>query len=118
AEHRNSASEGLLNRLQARKMRGHRRPPPSAGATFTLREIVFLEDDEPERRDHIGSRLREAISWLACHLTFPITERLQGMFDTYNRFNASQNGVFRPTWRQRTEILAGRLLKFSVQLDF
>ena len=52
--------------------------------------------------------------------------RLQGMFDVYNMFNASTvlalNNRYSVTgtnaWQQPTSILAGRLVKFGVQLDY
>jgi hypothetical protein len=52
--------------------------------------------------------------------------RLQGMFDIYNLFNAitvlALNNRYTATgtnaWLQPTSILAGRLFKFGVQLDY
>jgi hypothetical protein len=48
--------------------------------------------------------------------------RFQGMFDVYNLLNAStilsEVSTYGPTWKRPTEILAGRLVKFSFQFDF
>ena len=48
--------------------------------------------------------------------------RLQGMFDVYNAFNANTvlalNTTYGSTWLRPTSILAGRLFKFGVQVDF
>jgi hypothetical protein len=48
--------------------------------------------------------------------------RVHGMFDAYNVFNASTvlgvNTRFGSEWLLPTQILAGRLFKFSAQLDF
>jgi len=48
--------------------------------------------------------------------------RIQAMFDVYNAFNASpilsSNETYGSDWLQPTEILAGRLFKFGVQLEF
>jgi Carboxypeptidase regulatory-like domain len=48
--------------------------------------------------------------------------RLQANVDLYNVFNASTpinlNSTYNATWRQPTQILDARLLKFSAQFDF
>ena len=48
--------------------------------------------------------------------------RLQGNVDLYNVFNSSTpvnfNSTYNATWQQPTQILDGRLVKFSVQYDF
>jgi hypothetical protein len=48
--------------------------------------------------------------------------RLKGMFDVYNAFNASSilaiNTRYGPAWKTPLQILAGRLAKFGVQVDF
>jgi hypothetical protein len=48
--------------------------------------------------------------------------RLQANEDLYNVFNASTpinlNSTYNATWRQPTQILDARLLKFSAQFDF
>lgn len=48
--------------------------------------------------------------------------RIQGMFDVYNALNASpilqQNTRFGPAWLAPQVILAARLFKFGIQLDF
>jgi hypothetical protein len=48
--------------------------------------------------------------------------KVQGQFDAYNVFNdnavGTENTTYGPLWRQPTQIMVGRLLKFGVQLDF
>ncbi len=48
--------------------------------------------------------------------------RLQGMFNIYNALNGSailsENNRFGSAWRTPTEILASRIMKFGVQVDF
>ena len=48
--------------------------------------------------------------------------RIQGMVDLYNMFNANPwltvNNAFGSTWPRPTQVLQGRLLKFSTQIDF
>jgi hypothetical protein len=48
--------------------------------------------------------------------------RIEAQFDIYNALNASPilsvNTRYGPSWLTPTEILAGRLLKFGVQVDF
>ena len=48
--------------------------------------------------------------------------RVQGRFDAYNVFNANTilqvNTAYGSDWLRPTQILAGRLFKWSVQLDF
>lgn len=48
--------------------------------------------------------------------------RLEGQFDIYNALNASPilsiNTRYGPSWLTPTEILAGRLFKFGIQVDF
>ena len=48
--------------------------------------------------------------------------RVQGMFDVYNAFNSSAilgvNTRYGPAWLRPTSVLAGRLIKFGMQMDF
>jgi hypothetical protein len=48
--------------------------------------------------------------------------RVKGMFDVYNALNASPilaiNTRYGPAWKTPSQILAGRLFKFGVQMDF
>jgi hypothetical protein len=48
--------------------------------------------------------------------------RVKGMFDVYNALNASPilaiNTRYGPAWKTPSQILAGRLVKFGVQMDF
>jgi hypothetical protein len=48
--------------------------------------------------------------------------RIQGNFDVYNLFNANTPvtifGTYNARWGQPTQVLDGRLVKFSAQLDF
>ena len=49
-------------------------------------------------------------------------KRLEPQFDVYNALNASPilsvNNSYGPNWRIPTQILAGRLLKFGMQMTF
>jgi hypothetical protein len=51
-----------------------------------------------------------------------VGRRVEAQFDIYNALNASPilsiNTRFGPSWLTPTEILAGRLFKFGVQVDF
>ena len=48
--------------------------------------------------------------------------RLEPKFDIYNLLNANNvlalNSRYGPVWTQPTSILAGRLFKFGMQVDF
>lgn len=48
--------------------------------------------------------------------------RIRGNFDVYNILNGSTiltvNGRYGAQWLQPTQIMSGRLVKFSTQLDF
>ena len=49
-------------------------------------------------------------------------ERIEAQFDVYNALNASPilsiNTRYGLAWKTPTEILAGRLIKFGVQVEF
>jgi hypothetical protein len=51
-----------------------------------------------------------------------VRQRIQAHLDVYNLLNGSAplntNGTYNATWQQPTQILDGRLVKFSIQYDF
>jgi hypothetical protein len=71
------------------------------------------------------TRFEDRITQLDLRFSRPLRiagRRVEGQFDIYNALNASPilsiNTRFGPSWLTPTEILAGRLLKFGVQVDF
>ena len=90
--------------------------PTVTGACTSTAAVILLEPN---------TKFEDRLTQLDVRLTKSFQlgpRRLNGMFDIYNLFNANtvltENGTYGPTWTRPTEILAGRLFKFSVQSDF
>jgi outer membrane receptor protein involved in Fe transport len=71
------------------------------------------------------TRFEDRITQLDLRFSRPIRlagRRIEAQFDIYNALNASPilsiNTRYGPSWLTPTEILAGRLFKFGVQVDF
>jgi hypothetical protein len=87
-------------------------------ATVTLSNLFEPNTRFAERLTQFDLRLTKSFNLARA--------RLQGMFDVYNLFNASTvlalNNRYSATgtnaWLQPTSILAGRLFKFGIQVDY
>ncbi|HXD73177.1 MAG TPA: hypothetical protein VN628_05560, partial [Vicinamibacterales bacterium] len=68
-----------------------------------------------------GDRLNQLDFRLSKIFRFSGSRRIQGNVDLYNLFNADPvlalNNTYGTAWQRPLQILQGRLLKFSVQLD-
>jgi hypothetical protein len=68
-----------------------------------------------------GERLNQVDFRISKIFRFAGSKRIQGNVDLYNLFNADPvlalNNTYGTAWRRPLQILQGRLLKFSVQLD-
>ena len=87
------------------------RPDRTAPSSIPLIAPSTLYEDRIQQVDFRFSR------------TFRIPNtRIEPQFDIYNAFNASPilavNNTYGPAWRTPTQILAGRLLKFGMQMTF
>ena len=69
-----------------------------------------------------GDRLNQMDFRMSKIFKFGTKSRIQGNVDLYNLFNANpvlaQNNTYGAAWQRPLQILQGRLLKFSVQVDF
>ena len=69
-----------------------------------------------------GDRLNQLDFRMSKIFKFGTKSRIQGNVDLYNLFNANpvlaQNNTYGAAWQRPLQILQGRLLKFSVQVDF
>ena len=69
-----------------------------------------------------GDRLNQVDFRVSKIFRFGAKGRVQGNFDLYNMFNANPvlalNNTYGAAWQRPLQILQGRLLKFSAQLDF
>jgi hypothetical protein len=69
-----------------------------------------------------GDRLNQVDFRASKIVKFSAKGRIQGNVDLYNLFNANPvlalNNTYGTAWQRPLQILQGRLLKFSVQLDF
>jgi hypothetical protein len=83
-------------------------------ATLTVAQLIGPNTIREDRLTQVDVRLTRIVRLGPT--------RLQAMFDVYNLFNAStilaQNNNYGSTWLRPTQILAGRLFKFGVQVDF
>jgi len=89
------------------------RPLPGSASTATV-ELVAPFSEFESRINQLDARLSK---------TFKVGKgHVQANFDVYNVTNASpilsQNVTYGPSWLKPNEILSGRLVKFSAQLDF
>ena len=68
-----------------------------------------------------GQRLNQVDFRLSKIFRFSRTGRIQGNVDLYNLFNGDPvlalNNTYGSAWQRPLQILQGRLLKFSIQLD-
>jgi hypothetical protein len=90
--------------------------PTATGPCTATASVVLIEPNTQfeDRLTQVDARLTKTIQLRRV--------RVQGMFDVYNLFNASsvltQNNTFGSTWRRPTQVLAARLFKVGVQLEF
>ena len=89
------------------------RPLPGSASTATV-ELVAPFSEFESRINQLDARLSK---------TFKVGKgHVQANFDVYNMTNASpilsQNVTYGPSWLKPNEILSGRLIKFSAQLEF
>jgi hypothetical protein len=93
---------------------------PSLGRSLSGGQSTYLVSLVPN-----GTQFGDRLNQLDVRVTktFKVgRERIQGQFDLYNVFNANPmlafNTRYGPAWLTPTSILASRMAKFGVQVDF
>jgi hypothetical protein len=90
------------------------RPLAGSAATSTVQLLPLAT--------YFGDRLNQVDFRVSRSLGLRRGQKVQVNVDLYNAMNATpvtqENGTFGPQWRTPTSILAARLLKFGLQLEF